>query len=100
MRSSMPSTVKIFTLGICLAGALSTIGCAEHLERKDTITSYSGDSVARNIAVHTIHPSPYRARHRHIHHDGQRMARAIDKYQKPPTQQAKKSVIAPKISDF
>lgn len=82
---------------VCIAGALLITGCADHLERKDTITAYAGDAAASNIAIHSIDPVPRKARYRHIHHDGTRMINAIDKYHEP---REAKTAPAPKISNF
>jgi len=91
------------TFGICVGFAVLLSGCAgnenllltenlqrsstplfaENLQRTDTITSYAGDSVARNIAMQTIDPTPYRSRNRHIHFSGQRMNDVMKIYETP-----------------
>lgn len=97
----MPAIVRLSITVLCVAGAILTTGCTqENLQRTDTINSYSGDSVARNAAIHTINPTPRLARYRHIHHDGARMTNAIDNYQNPPKPQTSQSTVAPKISNF
>ncbi len=82
------------TIGIGLVYAIFLSGCAqsplltenlyaENLQRTDTTTSYAGDSVARNIALQTIDPTPYRSRNRHIHFNGQRMNDVMTTYETP-----------------
>lgn len=75
-------TAKI-SLGICLGLGVILSGCAENLQRTDTINSFAGDSVARNIAIQTIDPTPYRSRYRHIHHNGKRMTDVMKIYEEP-----------------
>lgn len=78
------------SIGLCLACGVLLSGCTEHLERTDTINSFAGDSVARNISIHTIDPTPYRSRYRHIHHNGQRMIKGMKNYENPPKPPKKK----------
>ena len=76
--------------GICLGFGILLTGCAQSLQRTDTITSYAGDSVARNIAIQTIDPTPYRARYRHIHHNGKRLTDVMKLYEEPSKAPANK----------
>lgn len=87
------------SIGLCLACGLILSGCAEHLERTDTINSYAGDSVARNKAIHIINPTPSRANQRHIHHNGNRFYSAMDIYENPAKAKANR-VSGSGISNF
>jgi len=71
------------SLSICVGLGVILAGCAENLQRTDTIDSFAGDSVARNIAIQTIDPTPYRARYRHIHHNGKRLTDVMKIYEEP-----------------
>jgi len=82
--------------GLCLVCGIFLSGCAENLQRTDTINSFAGDSAARNIAIHTINPTPYRAGDRHLHFNGKRLNKAIKIYENPkrtPANKVKGSVI-------
>lgn len=64
-----------------MAVAVSVSGCGtEYLRRDDTLTTYSGDAVRRNIAIQTINPNPNHAYRNHIHTSGQRMEGAMIRY--------------------
>jgi PBP1b-binding outer membrane lipoprotein LpoB len=96
------------TIGICLAYGILLSGCAgnenlritenlqntgnftESLQRTDTLTSFAGDSVARNKALQTINPTPGRSRNRHLHFNGQRMKTMMGFYENPPQPPANK----------
>ena len=87
------------SISMCLACGLILSGCAEHLERKDTVNSFAGDSVARNKAVHIINPTPWRANRRHIHHNGNRFYSTMDIYENPEKAKPNK-VSGSSISNF
>ncbi len=56
-------------------------GCAdEYFQRSDPITTYAGDAVRRNIAIHTINPRPNYAYDNRIQVSGQRMETALGRY--------------------
>ena len=70
--------------GLSLACAMVLSGCAsENLQRTDTINSFAGDSAARNIAIQTINPNPYRAGDRHLHFNGTRLNDVMKIYETP-----------------
>ena len=71
------------SLGLCLACGVILSGCAENLQRTDTINSFAGDSVARNKSIHIINPTPYKSQHRHIHHNGKRLTDVMKIYENP-----------------
>ena len=67
--------------GAFVAVAVLVTGCGtEYLRRDDTLTTYSGDAVRRNIAIQTINPNPNHAYRNHIHTSGQRMEGAMARY--------------------
>ncbi len=77
-------------IGLSLACGVILTGCAENLQRTDTINSFAGDSVARNIAIQTINPTPYRADDRHLHFNGNRMNDTMKTYETPSKAPASK----------
>ncbi len=82
--------MNVKTISLSLAVGVILSGCAENLQRTDTINSFAGDAVARNIAIHTIDPNPYRARHRHLHFNGKRLNDAMKIYEEPSKAPANK----------
>jgi len=54
MRSS-PKSKRVVLLCL-LAAALS--GCADYLNRRDTVSARAGDAVDANLAIQTINPQP------------------------------------------
>jgi hypothetical protein len=68
--------------GVALSAiALAVTGCgAEYHQRTDTLATYTGDAVRRNIAIHTINPRPRRAYDNHIHTSGRRLESAMATY--------------------
>jgi hypothetical protein len=54
---------------------------AEYGQRKDSVTLGLGDAKESNAAIHTINPRPRRSRNRSIPASGERMSRAIRRYQ-------------------
>ncbi len=76
-------SAKITSIGLCLVCGTILSGCVENLQRTDTINSFAGDSAARNVAIHTINPTPYKSRQRHIHHNGKRLSDAMEIYETP-----------------
>ncbi len=56
-------------------------GCSEHYtERRDTVTLYSGDSMATNRVTHMIDPWPAAAGQRNIAYNGEKAAVASERY--------------------
>jgi hypothetical protein len=54
---------------------------SEYLQRSDTVTPSAGDAKAHNAAVHVIDPSPAGANNRAFPGSGERLSRAIRRYQ-------------------
>lgn len=54
MRSSPKS--KRLVLLCLLAAALS--GCADYMNRRDSVSARAGDAVDANLAIQTINPQP------------------------------------------
>jgi len=59
---------------------LSLGGCADYLERRDTITFAAGEAQAWNRVVHTIDPWPPYVTNTRITSNGERVARATRGY--------------------
>ncbi|MXQ10680.1 pilus assembly protein [Microvirga makkahensis] len=55
-------------------------GCADYLERRDTITFAAGEAQAWNRVVHTVDPWPPYVTNTRITSDGERVARATRSY--------------------
>jgi hypothetical protein len=62
--------------------ALSVAGCNAYLERRETITSYAGDAVAANRAVHTIDPWPAGVADDSIPVSGSKLVGVIERYER------------------
>ncbi|NIX78375.1 pilus assembly protein [Microvirga terricola] len=60
--------------------ASQVIGCAEYVDRKNTIAFSAGNAVQTNIVTHVIDPWPASSRNTAIAFDGQRMQRAVENY--------------------
>jgi hypothetical protein len=58
----------------------SSSGCAQYVDRKDTIAFSAGNAVQTNIVTHVADPWPANARNRNFAVDGQRMQRAVENY--------------------
>jgi len=70
--------IGALTLGILISG------CSQYLDRRDTLTSWTGDSVRANIALQTIDPWPEHAADKDIRFNGERMGNAVDNYRSGP----------------
>ncbi len=55
-------------------------GCADYLDRRDTVTLGAGDAQAWNRTVHAADPWPRYVMNTHIPGDGQRTAVVIQRY--------------------
>lgn len=55
-------------------------GCAQYLDRKDTVVFSAGNAVQTNQLAHIIDPWPRHARDPRILSNGQRMQGAIERY--------------------
>ena len=70
--------------GACLVGVAHSARAwdNQYIDRMDTITSGAGNSVAHNMAVHTINPWPRYVGNDRITIDGRRIALGHSRYQK------------------
>jgi hypothetical protein len=64
--------------------ALSLGGCADYLNRHDTVTLGAGEAQSWNRVVQTTDPWPAHARNTRIERDGQRTARVIRGFTERP----------------
>ncbi|ACL58690.1 hypothetical protein [Methylobacterium nodulans] len=71
---------RVFSRALALLGALQTAGCAQYLDRKETVALSAGDAVQTNIVTHMIDPWPRHARQRDIAFSGERLQRAVERY--------------------
>ncbi len=67
------------TIG-ALALAASLGGCAEYLDRRDTISEQGGNAVMSNQVVQMVDPWPRVSSNRDIAFNGQKMESAIERY--------------------
>lgn len=70
--------------------AVGLAGCAQDLERRETMALHAGDAVARNKIAHIIDPWPAHAGRTRIHTDAKRMTGVIEDYRNPPVEEASK----------
>ena len=56
-------------------------GCQNYFERSDKIAFHAGEAPAYNKAVHIIDPWPAAAARTDLDFDGNRMVRAIERYE-------------------
>lgn len=72
--------LRAAALGVLAAGGLLA-GCSDiYFDRRETVSSGSGDAVASNIAVQTIDPWPRNVANTNIPMNGQRAELAIQRY--------------------
>jgi len=60
--------------------ALCLGGCADYLERRDTVTFAAGEAQSWNRVIHTIDPWPPYVTNTRITSNGERVARATRSY--------------------
>ena len=70
VRAALISTIAVSSL----------IGCAEYVDRKNTIAFSAGNAVQTNIVTHVTDPWPPSSRNKNFAVNGQRMQRAIENY--------------------
>jgi hypothetical protein len=75
---SYAATARAAFVSIIIFGSL--IGCAEYVDRKDTIAFSAGNALQTNIVTHVTDPWPPSSRNKNFAVDGQRMQRAIENY--------------------
>jgi hypothetical protein len=74
-RSATRTIIATALLGAALGG------CSEYyFDRRDTITLYSGDSVATNRVTQMIDPWPVASGQRNIAYNGEKAATAAERY--------------------
>lgn len=74
----------ILSAMVCLLPISVLGGCADYLERRDTVTLGAGDAQDWNKVVHTADPWPRYVMDTHIPGDGQRTAVVIQRYSTGP----------------
>jgi hypothetical protein len=73
----LSNTTRVFAL-VCGLAALS--GCAEYLDRRDTISLGAGDAVAANKVTQMVDPWPRVSANKNIDFNGERMESAVERY--------------------
>lgn len=84
MTNNRYQILKSAALITVLAAVAGCAGQAQYFDRSDTITPGAGDAIAHNKTVHIINPRPRRAYDTHIHHSGERISHAMDRYNAGP----------------
>lgn len=69
---------------IALLAVSSLPGCAEYVDRKNTIAFSAGNAVQTNIVTHVPDPWPAHSRYNDIAFNGERMQRAVERYRCGP----------------
>ncbi len=80
-RVRHPAPVSGIVLVCALAASVSA--CTDpgfYLDRRDRMTFHSGDAIAANVAAQTIDPWPPASVDRNIPGNGERTAKAIERY--------------------
>lgn len=73
------SATSAFTAAMLLGAMLG--GCSEnYLDRRDTVTLYSGEAMAANRVTHTIDPWPAGSGNRNFAYNGEKAAAASERY--------------------
>lgn len=65
-----------------LVATVAGTGCAQYLDRKETVAFSAGNAVQTNVVAHLIDPWPKHARLRNIPFDGERMQGAVERYRR------------------
>lgn len=73
-------TAKARAALVCVIAAASLSGCAEYLDRSNTIAFSAGNAVQTNIVTHVVDPWPATSRNKNFAVNGQRMQRAVENY--------------------
>lgn len=73
---------RLLAGAIGLAVTMAGTGCAQYLDRKETVAFSAGNAVQTNIVAHLIDPWPKHARLRNIPFDGERMQGAVERYRR------------------
>ena len=65
----------------CFVASVLLAGCqSDGLARRDSLGFGAGDAVAANMATHVIDPWPSASRQLYVATDGERAARAVERY--------------------
>jgi hypothetical protein len=64
--------------------SIALAGCAEYMDRKDTIAFNAGEAVQTNVIAHVPDPWPAHSRNKNIAFSGERIARAVRRYECGP----------------
>jgi hypothetical protein len=68
-------------VGVALAIAAALGGCSDiYFDRRETVSLHAGDAMAANKAAQVVDPWPAAAADRRIETNGERMARAVERY--------------------
>lgn len=65
---------------LALSAALVLAGCAEYLDRRETISLNGGDALAANKVTHMVDPWPLVSADRNIAFNGSKMQGAVERY--------------------
>jgi hypothetical protein len=76
------AATRVGLMALLAAGSLT--GCSEYLDRKETIAFSAGNAVQTNIITHVTDPWPVHARSKDIAFSGERMQRAVARYECGP----------------
>jgi hypothetical protein len=69
------------TSALALASVLAALsGCAEYLDRRDTIALNAGDAVATDKVTQMVDPWPRASANKNIRFNGERMESAVERY--------------------
>ena len=81
MRARKLLSIDLVTRScICLVPVIGLGGCADYLDRRDTVTLGAGDAQAWNKTVQVDDPWPRYVMNTHIPGDGQRTAVVVRRY--------------------
>lgn len=72
---SVTKTIAVTVLAAATLGA-----CSEYLDRRDTVTLYSGEAMAANRVTQTIDPWSAASANRNIAYNGEKAADAAERY--------------------
>jgi hypothetical protein len=78
-RKSSNNKTRLMLLSVLLPTVMLG-GCADYVERRDTITLAAGEAQSWNRVVHTADPWPPYVMNTNIPGDGQRTQAAIQRY--------------------
>lgn len=65
---------------LALSAVLVLAGCADYLDRRETISLNGGDALAANKVTHMVDPWPLASGDRNIAFNGSKMQSAVERY--------------------